>query len=158
MFPHRGRFSNGKRSLGSVRKGVKLSKSTISLLKNSFVQYTPNRVWGYLLKDMLNLKQRRSLVFFFSVLARSHSRKFTEETLTSLEEDMRIALSLLERDCPIYNITMHIFNHYINKIRDNGPLYAFWMFAQERLNSWITRRVLNRAKMEECVMETVQVS
>ncbi|XP_066922336.1 uncharacterized protein [Clytia hemisphaerica] len=108
---------------------------------------------------MLDLKQRRTLVFFFDVMARTHARKFTNEELSSLEEDMKIALALLERDCSIYlaNITTHILRHLTTKIRDNGPLYAFWMYAYERMNSWITRRVMSRSKMEECIMETVQI-
>uniref|UniRef100_A0A7M5XLL3 DUF4218 domain-containing protein n=1 Tax=Clytia hemisphaerica TaxID=252671 RepID=A0A7M5XLL3_9CNID len=108
---------------------------------------------------MLELRQRRTLVFFFDVIARIHARRFDDEALTTLEDDMVVALALLERDCTIHlsNITTHILVHLASKIRDNGPLYAFWMFAFERMNSWITRRVMNRSKMEECVMETVQI-
>ncbi|XP_066911128.1 uncharacterized protein [Clytia hemisphaerica] len=131
-------------------------------LKNThgWTEYTANRIWIYLLKDSLEVKQRRSLFFFFDVMARTHARKFNEEELDTLEKDVDIALVLLERDCTIYlsNITTHILKHLVTKIRDNGPLYAFWMYSNERMNSWITRRVLNRSKMEECVMETVQVS
>uniref|UniRef100_A0A7M5XM43 DUF4218 domain-containing protein n=1 Tax=Clytia hemisphaerica TaxID=252671 RepID=A0A7M5XM43_9CNID len=131
-------------------------------LKNTHgcTEYTANRIWIFLLKDMLELRQRRTLVFFFDVIARIHARRFDDEALTTLEDDMVVALALLERDCTIHlsNITTHILVHLASKIRDNGPLYAFWMFAFERMNSWITRRVMNRSKMEECVMETVQVS
>ena len=97
--------------------------------------------------------------FLFDVLARTHTRKFDEEELTTLEDDMKIAISLLERDCTVYlaNITTHLLQHIISKMKDNGPLYAFWMYAFERMNSWITRRVMNRAKIEECVMETKPV-
>ena len=67
---------------------------------------------------------------------------------------------LLERDCPIWlcNITTHLFRHIAEKIADNGPLYSIWMYTFERMNSWLTRRAMNRSKTEECVMETAQVT
>lgn len=41
------------------------------------VHNTTKHVWTYLLKNMLELKQRHTLVFFFDVMARSHAGKLS---------------------------------------------------------------------------------
>ena len=108
---------------------------------------------------MLPLRQRRTLVYLFHVLSKMHEKEFTMAQLDKLESDTNLALALIERDCPLWlcNITTHILRHIPNKIRENGPLYSSWMYPYERVNSWLTRRVMKRSQVEECIMETYQV-
>lgn len=65
----------------------------------------------------------------------------------------------MERDLPIalQNVTTHILRHMVEGIAKFGPLYTTWMFPFERMNSWFTRRVLNRQYPESTIMETYQV-
>ena len=88
-----------------------------------------------------------------------HAKSFEVSQLDKLVEDLNIAMVFLERDCPLWlaNITTHIIRHMVEKVKENGPFYASWMYSFERVNSWITRRAMNRDKTEECIMETVQV-
>ena len=76
-----------------------------------------------------------------------------------MKEELNIAIALLERDCPLWlgNITTHILRHIAEKIEENGPMYSSWMYPFERMNSYITRRVNNRSRVEQCIMETIQV-
>ena len=79
--------------------------------------------------------------------------------MPALIEETNLALALLERDFPIWvaNITTHLLRHIPEKIVENGPLYATWMFPYERLNSWMSRRAMNRYNTEQCIMATYQV-
>ena len=88
-----------------------------------------------------------------------YQKSFRSEDLTNLVSETHVALSLLERDFPIWiaNITTHIMRHIPEKMKENGPLYATWMFPYERLNSWMSRRAMNRNLTEECIMATYQV-
>ena len=52
---------------------------------------------------------------------------------------------------------MHLLHHIVDSIELYGPVYSTWMFAYERFNSWITRRVKNRRHPEATVMETYRV-
>lgn len=65
----------------------------------------------------------------------------------------------MERDLPIalQNVTTHILRHMVEGIAKFGPLYTTWMFPFERMNSWFTRRVLNRQYPESTIMETYQI-
>ena len=125
-----------------------------------FLQYTANRIWTFLLRDVLPLSQRRKLTVFFDVLQELHSKKFTSEGIEKLKCDVSKVMVLLERDFPIWlcNINTHLVCHIVEKIADNGPLYSSWMHTFERMNSWLTRRAMNRSKAEECIMETAQVT
>lgn len=93
-------------------------------------------------------------------MAFMHKKRFKKEEADAMVENLNVAISLLERDCPLWlsNITTHILKHIAEKIRDCGPMYSTWMYLFERLNCFIKRRVLNRSKIEECIMETIQVS
>ena len=52
---------------------------------------------------------------------------------------------------------MHLLHHIVEGIELFGPVYSTWMFAYERFNSWITRRITNRRYPESTVMETYRV-
>ena len=108
---------------------------------------------------MLPEKQRRSLFYFFSVISKLHWKYYDIKKVPDLIAEMNTSMVLLERDCPISlgNITTHILRHISEKINENGPLHASWMYPYERMNSWITRRVKNRSMVKECRMESVQV-
>ena len=95
---------------------------------------------------------------FFDVLQELHSKKFTSEGID--KGDVTKVMVLLERDCPIWlcNITAHLVRHIVEKITDNVSLYSSWMHIFERMNSWLTKRAMNRSKTEECIMETTQVT
>ena len=116
-------------------------------------------MWNYLLRGSLPKKQRRTLTFFFWVIAKLHQKTFEESKLIKLLEEVNVAMALLERDCPLWlgNITTHILRHIAEKLSENGPMYASWMYPFERMNSYITRRANNRSTIEQCIMETVQV-
>ena len=43
-------------------------------------------------------------------------------------------------------------------MQQDGPEYGTWMYPYERFNSWICKRVLNRAIPEVTVVETYRVS
>ena len=51
----------------------------------------------------------------------------------------------------IHNTHVHVqyvqvitMRHVVDGIRSFGPVYGSWMFAYERFNSWLHRRVMNR--------------
>lgn len=52
---------------------------------------------------------------------------------------------------------VHLLHHVVAGIKQFGPVYGTWMYSFERFNSWICRRVLNRAFPEATVMETYRV-
>ena len=52
---------------------------------------------------------------------------------------------------------MHLLRHVVDGIRSFGPVYGSWMFAYERFNSWLHRRVMNRRFPEATLMETYRV-
>lgn len=100
------------------------------------------------------------MFFLLATLAKSLSNEFQDCEQKKLISDMNLALSLLERDFPLtmQNITTHMLRHMVEGIDSFGPLHNTWMFPFERLNSWFTRRVLNRQYPESTIMETYQVS
>ena len=53
---------------------------------------------------------------------------------------------------------MHLLRHIVDGMKVFGPVYATWMFAYERFNSWLHRRVMNRRFPEATLMETYRVS
>jgi hypothetical protein len=52
---------------------------------------------------------------------------------------------------------MHLLRHVADGIGHFGPVYGSWMFAYERFNSWLHRRVMNRRFPEATLMETYRV-
>ena len=52
---------------------------------------------------------------------------------------------------------MHLLHHIVDSIALYGPVYSTWMFAYERFNSWISRRITNQRHPEATVMETYWV-
>ena len=55
-------------------------------------------------------------------------------------------------------IVFHLLHHLPIFLRRFGPVYSFWMYAFERFNSWIGRRILNRRYPEATVIETYRLS
>ncbi len=53
---------------------------------------------------------------------------------------------------------MHLLRHIVDGMKAFGPVYGTWMYAYERFNSWLHRRVLNRRFPEATFMETYRVS
>ena len=53
---------------------------------------------------------------------------------------------------------MHLLRHIVDGMKVYGPVYATWMYAYERFNSWLHRRVMNRRFPEATLMETYRVS
>ena len=108
---------------------------------------------------MLGERVRRTLTLFFYIASQLHQKKYTIEEIEYLINAINEVLALFERDCPLwlFDITTHILRHVAEKIKPNGPIYASWMYPYERMNSWLTRRVMNRKNPEACIMETYQV-
>ena len=50
---------------------------------------------------------------------------------------------------------MHLIRHIFDGVKHSGSVYASWMFAYERFNSWLHRRVMNRRYPEATLMETL---
>ena len=48
-------------------------------------------------------------------------------------------------------------SHLQRYIRRFGPIHGYWMYPMERLNSWISRRVLNRRFPESTVMASCRL-
>ena len=55
-------------------------------------------------------------------------------------------------------ITMHLIHHLVDGVKQDGPVYGWWMYPYERFNSWICRRALNRYHPEAIVIETYRVN
>ncbi|XP_066935794.1 uncharacterized protein [Clytia hemisphaerica] len=53
-------------------------------------------------------------------------------------------------------ISFHLLVHIVEDLH-NGPIHTKWMYAFERYNSYITRRVMSRSNPEACVMRTHRV-
>ena len=53
---------------------------------------------------------------------------------------------------------MHLLRHIVDGMKQFGPVYATWMYAYERFNSWLYRRITNRRFPEATLMETYRVS
>uniref|UniRef100_A0A7M5XIY5 DUF4218 domain-containing protein n=2 Tax=Clytia hemisphaerica TaxID=252671 RepID=A0A7M5XIY5_9CNID len=123
-------------------------------------EYTVNNIWVYAIHGRLPVQQQRTFNYFFAVLANLFVQEFErEQGLDALEQHLHQSLALLERDFPttFMNITTHICHHFVSNMRKFGTLYASWMYSQERMNSWITRRCNNKARMESTVMNTYQL-
>ena len=122
----------------------------------SIVHCKPNL--DVFIKRFVTTEPTKDVNSFFDVLQELHSKKFTSEGID--KGDVTKVMVLLERDCPIWlcNITAHLVRHIVEKITDNVSLYSSWMHIFERMNSWLTKRAMNRSKTEECIMETIQVT
>ena len=95
------------------------------------------------------------MYFFLDVIKIVLDEAQTSDHLDTLEEQLNIALTLLERDFPIslqvlfticalcvlelyrllQNITTHILHHIVKGVKDFGPVYAILMYPFERFNS-----------------------
>ena len=54
-------------------------------------------------------------------------------------------------------MSFNLICHIIKGLMTSGPTRAFWMFAFERINSWICSRITNCSFPEVTFMETHQV-
>ena len=113
----------------------------------------------YCLRGLLGERQRRTLFFLCNILADVCVEVVDATHLHTLENNMHIALSLLERDFPVslHVCVIHLLHHLPFYMRRFGPIYAFSMYSFERFNSWITRRVHNRRYPEATVLETYRL-
>ena len=50
-----------------------------------------------------------------------------------------------------------MIHHLVDGVKEFGPTHSTWMYAYERFNSWLHRRVMNRRYPESTLMETYAV-
>ena len=114
----------------------------------------------YSIRDWPNIKLRRSLTYWLSLMNRLVRYSVDVRNIEKLEKDMVVAASLMERDFPlVFNlITTHLLLHEVKTLENFGPVHSRWMFYFERLNSFITRRVMNRKCPESTAMRTIQIA
>ncbi|XP_072014762.1 uncharacterized protein [Amphiura filiformis] len=108
---------------------------------------------------MLGEQQRKTLFYTADVLRQLCAEKYRKRELLNLNAKAATAISLIERDFPVYimNITTHLIIHITQGIMEYGPLYGTWMFAYERFYSWMSQRIVNRRHIESTVMRTFQI-
>ena len=80
--------------------------------------------------------------------------------LPQLKAEIAQAASLMERDFPlVFNvITTHLLLHEADTCAKFGPVHSRWMFFFERLNSFITRRVMSRKHPEASAIQTIRMA
>ena len=113
----------------------------------------------YCMRGLLGNHQRHTLFFLCKVLSQLCAEEVDLSRMNAIEDDTHRALSLIERDFPVFLnvIVFHLLHHLPYYIRRFGPLYSFWMYAYERFNSWVIRRVQNRRYPEATVIETYRL-
>ena len=52
---------------------------------------------------------------------------------------------------------MHLLHNLMDGVKRVGPVHSSWMFAYERFNGWLHRRVMNHRHPEATLMETYRV-
>ena len=123
-------------------------------------QVATNGILKFCLRNMLGHNQRSTLFELMDVIADLCAEDIDEMQINHLELRVHKALVLIERDFPLSMqlIMFHLLHHLPMFVRRFGPVYAFWMYPFERLNSWITRRVTSRRYPEATVVETYCLS
>ena len=66
-----------------------------------FTQIAAQGILKYCLRGLLGQQQRETLYYFLDIIASVLQETHARSTLTKLEEDMNVALALLERDFPV---------------------------------------------------------
>lgn len=127
---------------------------------HEFKQIATNGILTFCLRNMLGKKQRQTLFLLFNTLSKLCAEEVSVDGIDSLEKVVHETLACIERDFPlsVNVISLHLVHHLPLFIRRFGPLYSFWMFPFERLNSWLHRRILNRQYPESCIIETYCLS
>ncbi|XP_072022469.1 uncharacterized protein [Amphiura filiformis] len=112
-------------------------------------------VCGGLLGDV----QETTLYNLFKMTDSLIQPSFEEQYIPALCDQTSTALSLLERDFPVYvqNITTHIIHHIPRDIPEFGPLHGRWTFPYERVQCWLSRQVTNKQHQEATIMETYAI-
>lgn len=123
-------------------------------------QVATNGILKFCLRNMLGHNQRSTLFELMDVIADLCAEDIDEMQINHLELRVHKALVLIEQDFPLSMqlIVFHLLHHLPMFVRHFGPVYAFWMYPFERLNSWITRRVTSRRYPEATVVETYCLS
>ena len=56
-----------------------------------------------------------------------------------------------------YLVITHLIHHLLDGVKEFGPTHSTWMYAYQRFNRWLYRRVMNRCYPESTLMETYAV-
>ena len=113
----------------------------------------------YCIRGVLGDEQRCTLFELCDVISALTSETIDTKVLDSIDYRLHRALSLIERDFPVSVnvVSLHLLHHLPSFVRRLGPVHGYWMYPMERLNSWISRRVLNRRFPESTVMATYRL-
>lgn len=113
----------------------------------------------FCIRGLLGEKQRHTLFELCDVISCLNSEIVDIQMLDSIEYRLHNALSLVERDFPVSLnvISLHLLHHLPMYIHRFGPVHGYWMYPMERLNSWISRRILNRRFPESTVMASYRL-
>ena len=89
-------------------------------------EYGTKNIMLYLLRDTMDEKTRRSLLFFLSVLNRVNQYDLKENEIPLIDADLQVGLCLLERDfsISIFNITTHLIRHEPSVLLKKGPTHS----------------------------------
>ena len=114
----------------------------------------------YCLSGMLRHQQRTTLFLLLDCIFDICGEQHDASTVDTLAERVNVALALYECDWPLglQNITTHLLHHIVpSSIKWFGPIYGTWMYAFERFNSFICKRILNKRFPENAAIETYRV-
>ena len=112
----------------------------------------------FCIRGLLGEKQRHTLFELCDVISCLNSETVDIQMLDSVEYRLHNALSLVERDFPVsLNVISLHLHHLPMYIRRFGPVHGYWMYPMERLNSWISRRVLNRRFPKSTIMASYRL-
>ena len=122
-------------------------------------EYGTKNILIYLLRDCMDRRTRRSILFWLSVLNRMRAKVIQKEKVDAIAHDTAVSLALLERDTPVvfFNITTHMLVHEPAQLKEKGPAHSRSMFALERFNSIISRRVKSRKHPEASAIRTIRL-
>ena len=122
-------------------------------------EYGTKNIMIYLLRDCMGDKTWKEFVLLVICLNHVSRYDITENEAVLLIEDMKLALSLMERDFPLSfsNITLHLLVHMAESLKKKGPAHSRWMFPFERLNSVISRQVKSRKHPEVSCIRAIQL-
>ena len=113
----------------------------------------------FCIRGLLGEKQRHTLFELCDLISCLNSETVDMQMLDSIEYRLHNALSLVERDFPVSLnvISLHLLHHLPMYIRRFEPVHGYWMYPMERLNSWISQRVLNRRFPESTIMASYRL-
>ena len=113
----------------------------------------------FCLRGLLGKKQRTTVFQLCDVMSELCSETIVQGEIGQLRERVHQVLALLERDFPVslHVIVFHLLHHLQMFVERFGPVHSFWMYAYERFNSWISRRVMNCRYPEGTVVATYRL-